>query len=561
MSDIEIIDEEKSVSKVNSGKGGASNRGNASSTARGTGRNTNGVGRGGVINGPKRNLNSLIQVSVGRGNARTVSSARPTGNANLAPIGAKPFGNMNRNFAFATKGGAFPNTFDDRLSRYQDYLDSNIKTKLAAFKNRDMKNLPVLDRTEKKFSGRSHLYVGGISQKSTEKDIKEWFGEFGEVGDVYYKKDKLFAFVKMATRLEAEKAKAALDGQTKNDKTLRVKFSVHQAAIKVSNLGPWTSNELLHAGFSVFGEIERCLVYSDEKGKSKEEGVVEFVKKGVAMEAVRRCNDGCFFLCTSLRPVYAEMITHAEDEDGVPEKALPKHSNEYNLERETGPRFAVPGTFQYEYGTKWKGLYELKKQKEEALQVEMKLEEAKLVAQMEYSRFEHETDLLREELKKKEAIRDQQKSMWSIKEKYMEDIMKQEQEKQRSLEEGIFNRIQSKADSQDEDQDVVTIQDQEPDVKEEGVKLNNVQSSLFSQAQQLSSILDLQEALMGNGSLLNSLPDEGTLETLNALFNLQGTSGNKRMGSVFDRLGGDIDVEDMHLQAEQSSRASKRRKS
>merc|ERR1712173_448894 len=180
-----------------------------------------------------------------------------------------------------------------------------------------------------------------------------------------------------------------------------------------------------------------------------------------------------------------------------------------------------------------------------------KLEEAKLVAQMEYSRFEHETDLLREELKKKEAIRDQQKSMWSIKEKYMEDIMKQEQEKQRSLEDGIFNRIQSKADSQDE----------EPDVKEEGVKVNNVQSSLFSQAQQLSSILDLQEALMGNGNLLNSLPDEGTLETLNALFNLQGTGGNKRIGSVFDRLGGEIDVEDMHLQAEQSSRASKRRKS
>merc|ERR1711997_650560 len=153
--------------------------------------------------------------------------------------------------------------------------------------------------------------------------------------------------------------------------------------------------------------------------------------------------------------------------------------------------------------------------------------------------------------------------MWSIKEKYMEDIMKQEQEKQRSLEEGIFNRIQSKQDSQDEDQDVVTIQElnQEPDVKEEGVKVNNVQSSLFSQAQQLSSILDLQEALMGNGNLLNSLPDEGTLETLNALFNLQGAGGNKRIGSVFDRLGGEIDVEDMHLQAEQSSRASKRRKS
>merc|ERR1712150_294520 len=170
--------------------------------------------------------------------------------------------------------------------------------------------------------------------------------------------------------------------------------------------GPWVSNELLHAAFSVFGEIERCLVYSDEKGKSKEEGTIEFVKKGVAIEAVRRCNEGCFFLCTSLRPVYAEMITGAEDDDGVTEKSLHKYSNEYSLERETGPRFAVPGTFEFEYGTKWKGLYELKKQKE--------------------------------------AVMGQQKSMWSMKEKYMDDIMKQEQEKQRCLEEGIFNRIQSK---------------------------------------------------------------------------------------------------------------------
>merc|ERR1712141_74121 len=290
--------------------------------------------------------------------------------------------------------------------------------------------------------------------------------------------------------------------------TLRVKFSVHQAAIKVSNLGPWTSNELLHAGFSVFGEIERCLVYSDEKGKSKEEGVVEFVKKGVAMEAVRRCNDGCFFLCTSLRPVYAEMITHAEDEDGVPEKALPKHSNEYNLERETGPRFAVPGTFQYEYGTKWKGLYELKKQKEEALQVEMKLEEAKLVAQMEYSRFEHETALLREELKKKEAVRDQQKSMWSIKEKYMEDIMKQEQEKQRNLEEGIFNRIQSKTShNQTQEDNLKPEQDMQPDSSND-VDADEAQANpIFTQAQQLSSILDLQESLMGLAQNSNDLPD------------------------------------------------------
>merc|ERR1712179_150698 len=131
-----------------------------------------------------------------------------------------------------------------------------------------------------------------------------------------------------------------------------------------------------------------------------------------------------------------------------------KYSNEYNLERETGPRFASPGTFENEYGSKWKALFTLKKQKEEALKVEMKLEEAKLIAQMEYSRFEHETDMLREELRKKEAVRDQHKSMWSVKEKYMEDIMKQEQERQRTLEDGIFNRIQNKADNKDDIQEV-----------------------------------------------------------------------------------------------------------
>lgn len=41
-------------------------------------------------------------------------------------------------------------------------------------------------------------------------------------------------------------------------------------------------------------------------------------------------------------------------------------------------------------------MYELYKQKEEALTREMKMEEEKLEAQMEYARYEHETEILRE---------------------------------------------------------------------------------------------------------------------------------------------------------------------
>merc|ERR1712223_1070939 len=219
-----------------------------------------------------------------------------------------------------------------------------------------------------------------------------------------------------------------------------------------------------------------------------------------------------------------------------------KQNDEYNFERETVPRFANPGTFEYEYGTKWKALYELKKQKEEALKTEMKLEEAKLIAQMEFSRFEHETDMLREELRKKEAVRDQHKSMWSVKEKYMEDIMKQEQERQRALEDEIKEESQN--------------------------------NSLIAQAQNLSSILDLQNCLSGLGQTAG-LSD---LETLNTLLNLQqamqtpANMGNNMFGnSNFDlrdvisnskktkTFDADIDVEDLHMQGEMENKRKRRK--
>ena len=53
--------------------------------------------------------------------------------------------------------------------------------------------------------------------------------------------------------------------------------------------------QLYHA-FGIFGDIERCVVFVDDRGKSKGEGIVEFERKNVALEAVRRCKDGCFFV-------------------------------------------------------------------------------------------------------------------------------------------------------------------------------------------------------------------------------------------------------------------------
>merc|ERR1711997_580927 len=123
---------------------------------------------------------------------------------------------------------------------------------------------------------------------------------------------------RMATRTEAESAKRALDGYLHNGRNMKVRLSPHQGAIKVSNLSPWVSNELLYLSFSVFGDIERAFVSCDEKGISKEEGIVEFASKHSAIEAVRRCSQACYFLTITMRPVFVELMDGLEpDEDGL----------------------------------------------------------------------------------------------------------------------------------------------------------------------------------------------------------------------------------------------------
>ena len=195
-------------------------------------------------------------------------------------------------------------------------------------------DLAPLDTAEKKFSGRARIYIGNFSNELSEESLKEKVSANGEVGEMFFNREKNFAFVRMSTRFEAEKVKRDLDGKMVNGRALKVRFSPHQGAVKVSNLGPWVSNELLHRSFSIFGEIERCCVAIDERGRSKGEAIVEFEKKPCALECVKRCSDGCFFLTASLRPVIAEIQDEAEDDDGCQEKMLPKRNHEYQSERE-----------------------------------------------------------------------------------------------------------------------------------------------------------------------------------------------------------------------------------
>merc|ERR1712150_204080 len=138
-----------------------------------------------------------------------------------------------------------------------------------------------------------------------------------------------------------------------------------------------------------------------------------------------------------------------------------------------------------------------------------------------------------------------------------------EQERQRTLEDGIFNRIQNKADNKDDIQAVDLTSDIVDDLSNAKGEIKDEieQPSLITQAQNLSNILDLQNCLLGMGQN-SSLPDQETLQTLNTLLNLQQVSqlanlGNNLMGE--NAMDSYIDAEDLHLQGEMENKRKKRK--
>lgn len=314
--------------------------------------------------------------------------------------------------------------------------------------------LPAIDMAEKKFSGRNRLFIGNLATDVTEEEVVEMFKPFGETSELFINREKSFGFIRLDFHANAEKAKRELDGTTVKGRPLKVRFAPNSATIKVKNLGQFVTNELLHLAFSVFGEIERSVVIVDDRGKSTGEGIVEFVRKPNAQLALKSCHEGCFFLTSSLRPVIAELHEQIDDTDGLPEKNLMKKNYDYHQARDMGPRFANPGSFEHKYGTRWKELHELFKQKELALRQDLEMEQNKLEAQMQFAKFESETEMLREQLRAREQDHERQKREWEERERMVEE-----------------QRLRN----------------------EEQMRRRQQENTLFKQAHQLSNILDQQE--------------------------------------------------------------------
>ncbi|XP_025781962.1 splicing factor, proline- and glutamine-rich [Puma concolor] len=212
------------------------------------------------------------------------------------------------------------------------------------------------------------------------------------------------------------------------------------SAPPVRNLSPYVSNELLEEAFSQFGPIERAVVIVDDRGRSTGKGIVEFASKPAARKAFERCSEGVFLLTTTPRPVIVEPLEQLDDEDGLPEKLAQKNPM-YQKERETPPRFAQHGTFEYEYSQRWKSLDEMEKQQREQVEKNMKDAKDKLESEMEDAYHEHQANLLRQDLmRRQEELRRMEELHNQEMQKRKEMQLRQEEERRRREEEMMIRQ-------------------------------------------------------------------------------------------------------------------------
>ncbi|XP_070806009.1 splicing factor, proline- and glutamine-rich isoform X3 [Pituophis catenifer annectens] len=305
-------------------------------------------------------------------------------------------------------------------------------------------NLSLLRRPgEKTYTQRCRLFVGNLPADITEDEFKRLFSKYGEPGEVFINKGKGFGFIKLESRALAEIAKAELDDIPMRGRQLRVRFATHAAALSVRNLSPYVSNELLEEAFSQFGPIERAIVIVDDRGRSTGKGIVEFASKPAARKAFERCTEGVFLLTTTPRPVIVEPLEQLDDEDGLPEKLAQKNPmyQKISRERETPPRFAQPGSFEYEYSQRWKSLDEMEKQQRDQVEKNMKDAKDKLESEMEDAYHEHQANLLRQDLmRRQEELRRMEELHNQEMQKRKEIQLRQEEERRRREEEMMIRQ-------------------------------------------------------------------------------------------------------------------------
>ncbi|XP_039622229.1 non-POU domain-containing octamer-binding protein isoform X2 [Polypterus senegalus] len=351
---------------------------------------------------------------------------------------------------------------------------------------------------EKMYTQRSRLFVGNLPPGVSEEEVEKLFSKYGKPSEIFINKERSFGFIRLETRTLAEIAKAELDDTPFRGRQLRVRFATHGAALTVKNLPQFISNELLEEAFSIFGQVERSIVIVDDRGRPTGKGIVEFAAKPAARKALDRCADGAYLLTAFPRPVTVEPMEQFDDEEGLPEKLIVKNQ-QYHKEREQPPRFAQPGSFEYEYAMRWKALIEMEKQQFEQVDRNIKDAKEKLEAEMEAARHEHQVMMMRQDLlRRQEELR------------RMEELHNQELQKRKQLE------LRQEEERRRRDEEMRMQQEEMMRRQQEGFKGN------FGDAREQDMRMNMGGATMGMNR--NALPSS-TVPAGSVTIKPEGTPG------------------------------------
>lgn len=121
------------------------------------------------------------------------------------------------------------------------------------------------------------LFVGGLNSEATEQDLRDYFGQYGEIENVNVKADSQtgrprgFAFIVFSSADSVDKVTAAGEHTIKGKKVDAKKAKAKPGKIFVGGLNPDTTDEEVKTFFAQFGtivEMERPFDKSKNQKKS-----------------------------------------------------------------------------------------------------------------------------------------------------------------------------------------------------------------------------------------------------------------------------------------------------
>lgn len=95
------------------------------------------------------------------------------------------------------------------------------------------------------------------------------------------------------------------------------------------------------------------------------------------------------------RPIRVEILEQRDEEDGLTEKFVQRNEG-FRKDREKEPRFAPPGSFEFEFGNKHRQIDEMEKDRIERSKQEMENERTRLAEEMETAIFDYQADQIRQ---------------------------------------------------------------------------------------------------------------------------------------------------------------------